>query len=87
MSDPEEIIRECVGVLERIMNDDSVPRNIRRGASDVKKILLKTDDAIAIRAATGINILDELSNDPNIPLHTRTLVWNIVSNLETIPLD
>jgi len=87
MSDPEETIKQCVQILERIINDDSVPRNIRKGAEEVKNILLREDEPPAMRAATGISILDELNNDPNIPLHTRTLVWNIVSNLETIPVE
>jgi uncharacterized protein (UPF0147 family) len=29
-------------------------------------------------------ILDDLANDPNIPLHGRTLIWNVISQLEVI---
>jgi len=28
--------------------------------------------------------MDEISNDPNIPMYTRTQVWNIVSILESM---
>lgn len=85
--DPEETIRQCVEVLERIINDDSVPRNIRRSADEVKSILLNKSESPAVRAASGISILDDMTNDPNIPMHTRTLIWNIASNLETIPVE
>jgi uncharacterized protein (UPF0147 family) len=68
------------------MSDDAVPRNIRRSAESIKTILLDANINEAIKAASAISILDEISNDPNIPLHTRTLIWNVASQLETIPV-
>lgn len=87
MSNVEAVIKQCVDVLTRIKDDDTVPRNIRRSADNVKNILLDTKESAAVRAASSISILDEISNDPNIPLHTRTLIWNIASQLETISVD
>jgi len=83
----KDVIKQCVEVLERIMGDDTVPRNIRRSAENAKKILLNETDSEAVRAASAISVLDEISNDPNIPLHTRTLIWNVASQLETVPVD
>ncbi|MFB3765717.1 MAG: UPF0147 family protein [Methanotrichaceae archaeon] len=82
----EETIKQCVEVLERIMSDDAVPRNIRRSAENVKVILQDKSVNEAVKAASAISVLDEISNDPNIPLHTRTLIWNVASQLETIPV-
>lgn len=82
----ENVLKQCVEVLERIMSDDAVPRNIRRSAESVKTILMDESVSEAIKAASAISILDEISNDPNIPLHTRTLIWNVASQLETIPV-
>lgn len=87
MSNVEAVIKQCVDVLSRIKDDDTVPRNIRRNADSVKNILLNSKDSPAVRAASSISILDDISNDPNIPLHTRTLIWNIASQLETISVD
>ncbi len=70
--------------LDMLHEDTSVPRNIRRGAEEAKKLLLEGDDALDVRKASAINILDDLANDPNIPLHGRTLIWNIMSQLETV---
>ncbi len=83
----EDVIKQCVEVLERIMSDDTVPRNIRRSTENMKSILLNEKDSEAVRASSAISILDEISNDPNIPLHTRTLIWNVASQLETVPVD
>lgn len=85
--DPEEVIRQCIEVVDRIINDDSVPRNIRRSADEIKTIMSKKNDSPATKAALSIRILDDISNDPNIPLHTRTLIWNLAGQLETVPVD
>ncbi|ADL59362.1 MULTISPECIES: UPF0147 family protein [Methanothermobacter] len=71
-------------ILKHIMEDNSVPRNIRRAAEESKEILNNPDEDSTVRASTVISILDEISNDPNIPIHARTLVWEILSELESI---
>jgi hypothetical protein len=43
-----------------------------------------SDQSQAVRAAQAINILDDISQDPNMPPYTRTRIWNIVSMLEVI---
>ncbi|MBN1861058.1 MAG: UPF0147 family protein [Candidatus Thermoplasmatota archaeon] len=81
--DVKKIDQICDG-LNMISEDNSIPRNIRRGAEEVKQILLKPTDPIDLRVASATSILDELANDPNIPLHGRTLIWNIMSRLEEL---
>jgi uncharacterized protein (UPF0147 family) len=82
-----EIIKQCTEVLERILNDDSVPRNIRRSADTIKNILSNEKEPLSKRSALVISTLDDMGNDPNIPIHTRTLIWGLSSKLESIPLD
>jgi hypothetical protein len=82
--DNEAKLKQIVDVLDQLSEDTSVPRNIRRGATSAKERLLQTKEALDVRAASAIFILDELANDPNIPLHGRTLIWNIISQLEMI---
>ena len=82
--DKEERLRQVMEVLDQIAEDTSVPRNIRRGASEAKARLTKKDEALDLRVTSAIMIMDDLANDPNIPLHGRTLIWNIISQLETV---
>ncbi len=82
--DRDTKIKQITEVLDQLAEDTSVPRNIRRGAKESKELLLKNDEALDVRAAGATFILDELANDPNIPLHGRTLIWNIISQLETV---
>ncbi|MFQ5552560.1 MAG: UPF0147 family protein [Thermoplasmata archaeon] len=80
----EERLKQILDVLGQLAEDTSVPRNIRRGALNARELLVKKEDALDVRAASAIFILDELANDPNIPLHGRTLIWNVISQLETV---
>jgi uncharacterized protein (UPF0147 family) len=82
--DMEARLRQIMEVLDQLADDNSVPRNIRRGATQAKDRLSQRQEALDIRSASAIMILDELANDPNIPLHGRTLIWNIISQLETV---
>jgi len=80
----EEAFNRVTDILQHIMEDTSVPRNIRRAAEESRDILAKEDEEPTIRASTVISILDEISNDPNIPIHARTLIWNVLSELESV---
>ncbi len=84
---PSEVIKQCTEVLERIIGDDSVPRNIRRSADNIKNVLSNEKQSLSKRAAMVISNLDDMVNDPNIPIHTRTLIWGLSSKLESIPVD
>jgi len=77
-------IKQITDILDILADDNSVPRNIRKGATDAKGRLLDTRDAMDVRATSAIMILDDLANDPNIPLHGRTLIWNVISQLEIL---
>ncbi len=77
-------VKQITDVLDNLAEDTSVPRNIRKGANDAKARLLDTKDAMDVRATSAIIILDDLANDPNIPMHGRTLIWSIISQLEML---
>lgn len=79
-----KIYNEVVMLLEELSQDNSVPRNIRRGAHQALERLKKSGESLDVRAASAILILDELVNDPNIPIHGRTLVYTIISKLEML---
>jgi len=87
MSGKDDIIKQSIEILTRIVEDDSVPRNIRRAADNARNRLQNKEESEAVRAAYVISILDDVSNDPNMPLHTRTLIWNVASQLEKVSME
>jgi uncharacterized protein (UPF0147 family) len=74
-------IKSALELLERIMNDRTVPKNIRKAAED-SKLILDSTDSPEVKISTAIHMLDEIINDPNMPMYTRTQIWNTVSILE-----
>jgi len=84
---PEQTVDSCIQMLSAIIDDGTIPRNIRRVADETRTLLQDKDKQIGLRAAEAISKIDEISNDSNMPMHARTRVWELVSNLETVPLD
>ena len=80
----EEILKGVALMLDEIINDTTVPRNIRAAAQNAKDSVLDENEEFIVRSATAIQYLDDISDDPNMPLHTRTQIWSIVSELETV---
>jgi len=87
MPNPQKTIDNCVLMLKHIMEDSTIPRNIRRVADETRQLLTNDNKELGLRAAEAISKIDEISNDPNMPVHARTRIWELVSQLETIPLD
>ncbi|MDR3291419.1 MAG: UPF0147 family protein [Methanobrevibacter sp.] len=79
-----DILNDVSEILKHIMENTTVPRNIRRAADESNKILNNDDKDLTVRVSEVILTLDNISNDPNIPVHARTLVWEILSKLESI---
>jgi hypothetical protein len=71
-------------LMDEIAEDRTVPRNIRTMLQQAKADLNDEKNDWPVRINAAISILDEVSNDPNIPIYARTQIWNIVSLLEVI---
>ncbi len=80
----EARIKQAIILLTRIINDPSIPRNIRRAATKALLMLQEKSLSPGVKAANAVSILDEVSQDPNMPTHARTSLWNVVTLLETI---
>ncbi len=70
--------------LQRLNEDVSVPRNIRRGAKEAREVLMNDEESIDVKVASALSILDDLVNDPNVPIHGRTSIWSIMGQLESL---
>ena len=79
-----EEMGELNRLLDGIAEDRTVPRNIRIMIQETRASLNNSKEDPAIRINSAISVLDEVSNDPNIPVYTRTQIWNIVSVLEVL---
>ncbi|HLC36201.1 MAG TPA: UPF0147 family protein [archaeon] len=71
-----------IEMMDSVMSDTSVPRNIRKAVEEAKKKIEKELSSTSISSA--MYLLDDISNDINMPSHTRTEIWGIISELESI---
>lgn len=74
-------VENAIALLDEIINDRTVPKNIKKAAEESKNAL-KSNEPPEVKLSTAISILDEISNDPNMPIYARTKIWNVVSILE-----
>jgi hypothetical protein len=77
-------LNQAMAILNRVAEDNTTPRNIRRTAKQASDMLLDENLSLAARAANAIDLLDNISQDPNMPMYTRTRLWNVISVLEGI---
>jgi len=77
-------IQQASRILNEISEDRTTPRNIRQAAKDAMEALLTAGPTLALKAANAISILDDISQDMNMPPHSRVKIWNAVSLIEAI---
>ena len=77
-------LQQAQTVLNMIADDNTTPRNIRRAAKQASDMLNNVSLSVAARAANAISLLEDISQDPNMPMYSRTRIWNAISVLEGI---
>jgi uncharacterized protein (UPF0147 family) len=83
-----ENIAAAIGTLENINRNhhSEVNRNIKNKIAELILLLKDRDEkfSISVRAANAISMLDRLTQDKGMKSHIRTMLWQVVSNLEGI---
>ncbi|MCL5433604.1 MAG: UPF0147 family protein [Candidatus Marsarchaeota archaeon] len=78
-----EIINSITNEMNKIIDDTSVPKNVR-GAISEAKAKLNASGEYVVRIADAIYSVDAVSNDINLPPQARTSIWHLLSKLESI---
>ncbi|OQA31851.1 MAG: hypothetical protein BWY55_00220 [archaeon ADurb.Bin336] len=73
------MVSEMVQIMEDILSDQAVPRNIR---AKIEETIVKVKENTATSLSEAIYLLDDISNDVNMPDHTRTDIWHLISLIE-----
>jgi len=78
------MFEEIINLMNDVMNERSVPKNVRSKIEESIKNLKDESKDPETRIGIVISTMDEISNDPNLPIYARTMIWNIVSRLESL---
>ena len=79
-----EFLNNSVSTLNQIATNLSTPKNIRKNIADIVEQLKSGEYSVSVRAANTISLLDDVTQDPNLPSYVRTSLWQAVSTLESI---
>ena len=80
----KQAMKEAVDTLNLIISTNSTPKTIKKSISDLVADLVKEEYSLSVRAANTISLLDDVTQDPNMPSYVRTQLWQAVSKLESI---
>ncbi len=80
----KESMRGAVETLNQIASNNSTPKTIKKSITDMVVDLKSEEYSLSVRAANTISMLDDVTQDPNMPSYVRTQLWQAVSKLESI---
>ncbi|WP_086908041.1 UPF0147 family protein [Candidatus Nitrosomarinus catalina] len=80
----KQAMKEAIDTLNLIISTNSTPKTIKKSITDLVTDLVKEEYSLSVRAANTISLLDDVTQDPNMPSYVRTQLWQAVSKLESI---
>jgi len=80
----EQSMESAIQTLNQLATSHSTPRNFKKTIADLVTELNSTEYTISVRAANAMSLLDDITQDANIPSFVRTSLWQAVSVLESI---
>ncbi len=83
-SQNQEFLQNSLDTLNQVATNASTPKNIRKNIQDLVNDLKSEEYSMSVRASNAISLLDDITQDPNVPSYVRVTLWQAVSTLENI---
>ena len=80
----QEYLQNSLDTLNQVASNPSTPKNIRKNIQDLVNDLKTEEYSLSVRASNAISMLDDITQDPNVPSYVRVTLWQAVSTLENI---
>ena len=80
----QEYLQSSIDSLNQVAANPSTPKNIRKNIQDLANGLKSEEYSMSVRASNAISLLDDITQDPNVPSYVRVTLWQAVSTLENI---
>jgi uncharacterized protein (UPF0147 family) len=80
----KEFLQNSIDTLNQVASNPSTPKNIRKNIQDLANDLESEEYSMSVRASNAISLLDDITQDPNVPSYVRVTLWQAVSSLENI---
>ncbi|MDD5172056.1 MAG: UPF0147 family protein [Candidatus ainarchaeum sp.] len=76
-------IKEISEMVDNLVSDTTIPKNIRKALSEAK-VRLDSNDEKSVKISAAIYLIESITEDINMPAHARTQIWAIMSALEAL---
>jgi len=77
-------ILKVVETLKQVQADIGAPKSVKKLVKEAADILTNESSTLGVRAAAAIQLLEEANQDTNLPMLSRTRIWNALTLLEKI---
>lgn len=77
-------LKKVIEKIDETSQDYFMPRRVKIILKKVGEELKREDQDLAVRITSAVYRIEEVSNDINIPMHAKTALWDIISDLEAL---
>ena len=75
-------MKEIIDLIQELQDDSTVPRNVKNKLQDMQTELSDESGDLSLKVNKILSDVEEIANDINLPMFTRTQIWNLTSLLE-----
>ncbi len=75
-------LNQAMALLQEVIEDNTVSKNIKAAADSCIKILKDETCETCVKCDRAIQVLN-ITDDPNMNMYTKTLIWQVISLLES----
>ena len=68
--------------IDEALKDSSIPKRVKLVLERARNEIAVKKKDVDITLTTAVYELDEIVNDVNIPMHSKTIIWDLISSLE-----
>ncbi len=77
-------IQGVIDKIDEVSEDYSMPKRVKAALIQIKADLSKENKDVDVVVTSAIYSLDSITNDVNISMHVKTIIWDIISELEAL---
>ena len=75
-------INDAITLLTEVKDDRFAPKNVKTTVEEAINILKAKNEDSGVNVDKVLQMLEEITSDPNLDMTIRTMIWNVVSVLE-----
>ncbi|MFH0862842.1 MAG: UPF0147 family protein [Candidatus Altiarchaeota archaeon] len=77
-------VKSVLGKIDEVLADYSMPKRVKAVLTQIKADLGREHKETDVVITSAIYALDEITTDVNISMHAKTVIWDIISELEAL---